>query len=114
MHEVSIALSLLERIVEECEKNGYSKVVAVTVDVGRASGIMPDALSFSFEALKTDTRASEAILTINDVAIKALCNNCGSEFSTEDAYVFMCPHCSSNSFTMLSGRELNITEIEVQ
>lgn len=114
MHEVSIALSLLERVVEECQKNGFSKVTSVKVDVGRASGIMPDALTFSFNAIKTDTIASDAALTINEVPLRALCNSCKAEFGSEDTYIFICPSCSSTAFNVISGRELNITEIEVE
>mgnify|MGYP000089751098 CR=1 FL=1 len=114
MHEVSIALSLLERVIEECQRNGYSKITSVSVDIGRASGIMPDALSFSFNAIKADTIAANAELLINEVNVRALCKACGTEFASEETYIFSCPYCGSTDFSVISGRELDITEIEVE
>lgn len=113
MHEVSIAISLIERVVEECRKGGFSRVKSVSVEIGRASGVLPDALSFSFDALKTDTIASEARLIITEVPVRAVCSDCGYEFASEGPYVFNCPLCLCRSFKVISGRELNITEIEV-
>jgi hydrogenase nickel incorporation protein HypA/HybF len=114
MHEVSIALSLLERVIEECQGKGYSRVNSIRVDIGRASGIMPDALSFSFNAIKTDTIAADAELIINEVPLRAQCMDCQSEFASEETYIFMCPACGSITFSVISGRELDITEIEVE
>ncbi|HIJ60168.1 MAG TPA: hydrogenase maturation nickel metallochaperone HypA [Nitrospirae bacterium] len=114
MHEASIALSLLEKVIEECINNGCSIIKSVKIEIGRASGVMPDALSFVFNAIKADTIASSASLYINEKMLTAMCNKCHKEFSTEENYIFECPHCNSNSFNILSGKELNIIELEVE
>ncbi|MCX8069520.1 MAG: hydrogenase maturation nickel metallochaperone HypA [Thermodesulfovibrionales bacterium] len=114
MHEASIALTLLERVVEECKNNGCSAVKNVKIEVGRASGVLPDALLFVFNAIKSDTIASSATLEIDETILTAKCNNCQKEFTTDESYIFECPFCNSNSFSVLRGRELNIIEIEVE
>jgi len=69
MHEVSIAQSLLKIAVENCEKNGYKRIEAIKVKVGRASGIMPDALLFAFDAVKIGSIADKASLNIEEIPV---------------------------------------------
>lgn len=113
MHEVSIALNLLEIITAQCTKEGYTRIDAVRIKIGRASGIMPDALAFAFEATKADTIAHSALLEIEEVPLTGSCQDCGAVFTTEAEYVLACPVCSGQSFVMTAGRELDIIDMEV-
>jgi hydrogenase nickel incorporation protein HypA/HybF len=49
MHELSIAMSLMDAIIEELPILGDVTVVAAHVRVGALSGVVPEALSFAFE-----------------------------------------------------------------
>ncbi|MBM4129390.1 MAG: hydrogenase maturation nickel metallochaperone HypA, partial [Nitrospira sp.] len=83
------------------------------VRVGRASGVMPEALLFAFDAIKTGTVAEKASLTIDEIPIGGFCSSCNSEFSVEEPYVLFCPKCGETSFRLNTGRELDIQEMEV-
>ena len=113
MHEVSIALNILEVITGQCVREGYGKIVAVSLKIGRASGIMPDALTFAFDVVKGESIASGAVLEIEEVPVSGRCNTCSCSFITEDEYVLACPECGSESFVINTGRELDITDMEV-
>lgn len=113
MHEVSVADSLLKIAVDECRKNGYSKIHKVTVIIGKASGVMPEALLFAFDALKTSTIASGATLTVEQTPVAGNCAACGADFTTDEGFVLSCPRCGSSSYTIASGRELDIKDMEV-
>lgn len=113
MHEFSIIDSLISTVLKECRDAGFSKVEKVKISVGKASGVMPAALLFAFDALKQDTIASEASLLIEEILITGQCNNCECDFTSEESFIFACPCCQSNSFKINSGRELDILEIEV-
>lgn len=113
MHEVSIALNILEIISEQCKKNGYSKIEAVNIKIGRASGIMPDALIFAFDAIKSDSIAANALLNIEEVPVSGICRDCGKSFAVDDDYVLCCPLCQGKSFSITAGREMDIVELEV-
>ncbi|MCX8027525.1 MAG: hydrogenase maturation nickel metallochaperone HypA [Thermodesulfovibrionales bacterium] len=113
MHEVSVAQALLDKVIEECLNSGYKSVRSVKVDIGRASGVVSDALFFAYNALKSDTIAGESSLIINEIDIAARCDDCQKEFTTQEKYVYECPFCSSWRFTILKGKELNLIEIEV-
>jgi hydrogenase nickel insertion protein HypA len=113
MHELSIALSLLEVSIKNCKDNGFSRIESIKVHIGKASGIMPEALLFAFDAEKAGTIAGEAILDIEEIPVSGHCNLCSKDFTTDEKFVFACPHCDGTFFTINSGRELNISEMEV-
>jgi hydrogenase nickel incorporation protein HypA/HybF len=113
MHEVSIALNLLEIASEECRKSGYTRIDSINVRVGRSSGIMIDALSFAFDTVKHDSPAHEASLHIEEVPVSGLCRDCKNDFIVEEAYLMECPLCGGGSFSITGGRELDIIDMEV-
>jgi hydrogenase nickel incorporation protein HypA/HybF len=113
MHEVSIATNLIEIVSEQCRKEGYGKIESIHLKIGRASGIMTDALLFAFDAIKTDSLAWDAVLTIDEVAVSGRCGDCGGTFAVEEEYVLRCPLCGGVSFQVLGGRELDIVDMEV-
>ncbi|TAN43269.1 MAG: hydrogenase maturation nickel metallochaperone HypA, partial [Nitrospirae bacterium] len=80
---------------------------------GRASGIMPDALLFAFDAIKPDSIAAAAALEIEEVPLTGRCNSCDRTFISEEEYVLSCPHCGGSSFVITAGRELDILDMEV-
>lgn len=114
MHEVSIAQGMLDIALDYCGKKGYHSIKSITVRIGKAAGVVPDSLQFAFEALKTETIAENAILIINEVPVTGTCNSCGKHFTVDEAYVIQCPLCGSMSFAVETGRELNISEMEVE
>lgn len=113
MHEVSIALGLLEFATEYCEKEGYKGIESIKVKIGRASGVLPDSLLFAFDAVKIGTIAEKTTLTIEEIPISGFCDSCQSNFTVEDAYIVSCPSCGGNSLRIKTGRELNIDEMDV-
>ncbi len=114
MHEVSVALSLLEMIEERCRNEGYSSVESVRVRIGKASSILPEALKLAFEMAKKETVAGEAELLIDLIPVRALCKRCLKSFEGEDSFIFECPFCNSPSLRLISGRELDLVEMEVR
>jgi hydrogenase nickel incorporation protein HypA/HybF len=114
MHESSIAHSILEIIDEQCREQGCTSVETVTVRLGKATGVMPEALAFAFDALKETGVAKNARLVVEMVQVGGMCNSCKKEFDVPDVqYVFNCPHCGSNEFEISRGREMEISEMEM-
>ncbi|MDP3038972.1 MAG: hydrogenase maturation nickel metallochaperone HypA, partial [Deltaproteobacteria bacterium] len=91
LFEVSIALSLLNIVEQKCREEGYPSVESVRVRIGRASGILPEAFTFAFDAAKKDTIAQEAKFIIDIVPLSGVCNECRSPFKLEEAHVFAFP-----------------------
>jgi hydrogenase nickel incorporation protein HypA/HybF len=66
MHEMSIALSLVEVACEEALHRQLERVRALHVRVGARSGVVKEALLFSFDLAASGTRIEGAILNVED------------------------------------------------
>ncbi len=114
MHETALALSILDIVVEKCSEAGGRTVESVRVRIGKAAGVLPDALQFAFDAAKATTVAERAQLVIEPVPVGGVCNDCKKEFTAGDAqFVFACPLCGSKSFEIRTGREMEIMDMEI-
>lgn len=113
MHESALALSILDIIIAKCNEVRGSRIDSVRVRIGKAAGVMPDALLFAFDTVKTTTPAEKAELVIEPVPVGGVCNECKKKFVSVAEYVFSCPLCGSKSFEITSGREMEIVDMEV-
>ena len=66
MHELSIAVSLVEAAEEEAEKHGARGVSAVHLKLGALSGVAKEALLFSYEMATEGTALAGSRLEIED------------------------------------------------
>ena len=53
-----------------------------------------------------------AELHIEEIPVKARCKTCGYEWIAKEP-IFICEKCDSGAVGIISGRELDITSIEV-
>ena len=113
MHEASIALSVLETVSDLCQQEGYNSIESVRLRVGRAAGILPDALLFAFDVAKAGTIACKAELIIEYISLGGVCRDCGSNFASEERYIFACPVCKSSAIKITQGDEMQIIDMEV-
>ena len=113
MHEASIALSVLETVSDLCQQEGYNSIESLRLRVGRAAGILPDALLFAFDVAKAGTVASKAELIIEYISLGGGCRDCGSNFASEERYIFACPVCKSSAIKITQGDEMQIIDMEV-
>lgn len=114
MHETALALSILDIVVSKCNEAGGRTVDSVRLRIGKAAGVLPEALLFAFDAAKASTIAEQASLIIEPVPVGGVCKDCKKEFTADDAqYVFACPLCGSKSFEIKTGREMEIVDMEI-
>ena len=109
MHELGITRNIVA-IVSEAAKG--RKVRRVTLDVGALSGVMGEAISFCFESVAKATPLEGATLDIRQIAGRARCNDCGSEF--QQPSLFAPCDCGSRRLTRLQGEELLIRSMEIE
>ena len=114
MHETALALSILDVVVEKCREAGGHTVDEVRLRIGFAAGVMPEALSFAFDAAKATTVAEHAKLVIERVPVSGICTECKKEFTVSEVqYVFSCPTCNSKFIDIKTGREMEIVDMEI-
>ena len=112
MHEASIIMSILDTVCSQCVREGYEKITSIRLRIGKASNILPDALTFAFEIAQIDTIAHEADLLIESIPMGGYCKTCSHLFEF-DKFIYKCPACQSTSIKIDKGFEMEIVDMEV-
>lgn len=108
MHELAIMQSVVEIVAEEA---GDARVNRITLEVGRLSAIMPDALRFCFSVCVQGTAMEGAELEIVELPGRGRCRACG-EVQEMTALFGICA-CGSGDLDCIEGGELRIKQMEV-
>jgi len=110
MHE----LSIVQGVVELCEQHsGGRTVLAVTLQIGALSGVVPEALEFCFEAVTKGSLLEGARLEIERIEAAGYCSECGI-LSRIDTYFDPCPSCGALSLELRTGEEMRVKDLEVE
>ena len=113
MHELSIALSLVDVAADALRARGPLRVVAVHLRLGPLSGVVKEALLFSFDAAIAGTALEGAYLRIEDVPAIAWCDRCAAAQALTDVARRRCPACDAVTPRLLQGAEMELTGLEV-
>lgn len=111
MHELAVAESLLKIVEEEGKKNSLHRVSRVRLRIGKLSTVVPEALSFSFDIIAQGTLAEGAELATETTPVIAHCSDCDLDFEADD-FVLFCPRCQQIAVSLVSGKELEVVDIE--
>jgi hydrogenase nickel incorporation protein HypA/HybF len=109
MHELGITQNIVEIVADHAQK---SKVYKVTLEIGKLSAIMPDAVRFCFDSCCKNTVLEGATLEIIEIPGLARCRQCGAEFTLEQPFGIC--SCGSIELDLISGEELKIKEMEIE
>ena len=112
MHELAMAQNIFDIVRRAVPEEQTAAVRLVKMKLGRLSGVVADSLEFCFSVIISDTNLRGAQLLIEYVTTAAVCRDCSHRFPVEE-YVFACPACRSSNIDLVSGTELEITEIEL-
>ena len=112
MHELAVANSIVNTVLEEAAKQNLGPVTAIGLRIGALSDIVPEALEFGFTAITAGTPLEGAKLEIENVPVKGECGDCKKVFEVQ-GFVFVCPGCDSSNIKVAAGQELDIAYIEV-
>jgi hydrogenase nickel incorporation protein HypA/HybF len=113
VHEITVALGLLEGVETTAREQGIARVNVVHVRIGALSGIVRDALLFSWDVTTADTVAEGSTLAIEDVPLVVFCERCETERMPQPGCGLCCPECSTPSARIVSGREMQLVSMEV-
>jgi len=109
MHELGISRNIVA-IVSEAARG--RRVVRVTLEIGKLSGVMADALAFCFDATTVGTVLEGAVLDIREIDGRARCLRCQAEFDI--ATLLDACRCGSRQLKHVAGQELNVKSMELE
>ena len=112
MHEMSIAMNLVDLAVQTARQNDAKKINSMILELGSLAGVVREALEFCFEAACRGTMAEGAKLKIINIHAQAQCDQCGHQFNC-DQIATPCPKCGQFVFDIQGGRELKLKSVNV-
>ncbi len=115
MHEMALCRDVLDIVVEEATKVHATDVRNVYVTVGEVRDIIDDIFVDMFHWLARDTIAKNAKVVLTRVPLTVECKDCGNVYhlNVRDESTWPCPKCGKRNYTMKSGMEFYISNIEV-
>ena len=113
MHEMSIAMSIVDAVEAKAREEGGEKITAVELEIGKLSGVETESLRFCFSAAAGNSMLEGARLDIREVQPEGECLDCGNRFPVEFHYV-KCISCDSYRVEVVAGRELAIRSIMLE
>ena len=108
MHELAITESIVAMVVERMPD---TPVRRVRLEIGRLSGVVPDAVRFCFDLVTAGTTLDGAELEIDEPHGLVACRGCGTEFDSDEVLA-LCP-CGSADLQITGGQQLRIKDVEV-
>jgi hydrogenase nickel incorporation protein HypA/HybF len=109
MHELGISRNVVAIAAEAAQGRRVRRII---LEIGKLSGVVPDALYFCFDVVAQGTLAEGAVLEIREIEGRARCMACRNEFDTP-SLITAC-RCGCRRLSRLSGEELNVKSIQIE
>jgi hydrogenase nickel incorporation protein HypA/HybF len=110
VHELSMAQAVVRTVTQAVPGR---RVTCVTLRIGVAAGVVPQALEFAWDVAVAGTPLDGSRLEIVSVPFSVDCVDCGTTGPIPDAVRVRCPACGSAQVRPVGGRELEISTVEV-
>ena len=114
MHELSIAVNIIEAVEEEAARQGGGRVTAVHLKIGALSGVVKTALESAFEIAREGTSMNTAQLVVEEVPVVVFCSSCAMPRRVESEMRLSCPICKTPSGQILEGKEMLLVALEME
>jgi hydrogenase nickel incorporation protein HypA/HybF len=113
MHELSIALAIVDAAVEECERRPGVRITQVHLKLGQLSGVVKSALLASYEMAAYSSCVAGSQLVIEEVAVTAFCPACQEVRPVVSPSQICCSDCGTPTPQIVAGRELEVVAMEI-
>ena len=113
MHELSIAMSVIDVVEEELCRHPNAVALSVHLKVGPLSGVEKEALLSAYNLAREASSLKECQMKIEDVPIVAWCPQCQRETVVESILSLHCPACGATTPEVRKGRELEVFAMEI-
>lgn len=121
MHEYSLAIGLMESVLDTANQNNARVVNHINVRVGKLAHVNPSQLEFCLKSVGEETISENATYSFEYVEpeIKCVCGYFGKPNETDDDWDMLeyivnliCPICGKN-VEVIGGTELVVDSIDI-
>lgn len=102
-----------ELIETAAVREGFSRVLAVRVEVGQLSGVEREAFEFCFDLAMRDSLVEGARLDVVATPGSGRCLQCGKTTALAAVYD-PCEHCGGFPVEVTGGTEMRVIDLEVE
>ncbi|MFZ0037350.1 MAG: hydrogenase maturation nickel metallochaperone HypA [Candidatus Acidiferrales bacterium] len=113
MHELSIAMSIVDLVQDEAHILGDVQIGTVHLKLGQLSGVVKDALLSSYEMACFQTPLEGSRLLIEEIPVRVNCPKCHAVRPVASLQWMCCTECGTPSADIAEGRELMVTALEI-
>jgi len=113
VHELSIAIGIVEAAQEEAERLG-GRVSAVHLRLGALAGVAREALLSSYEIACENTPLKGSRLIIEEVPVVVYCLQCDGPRPLSSVQRFCCSECGAPTPDVRQGKELELVALEIE
>jgi hydrogenase nickel incorporation protein HypA/HybF len=113
MHEMSLAMNIIDLAVETAAREGGIRVNEVEIEIGNLAGVMSDSLEFCLEAAARSTIVEGADFRLFLVKAQGHCDSCRAGFEV-DSFFAGCPNCGEIGVKVSGGQDLKIRALTIE
>lgn len=113
MHELSVVARILDMALDVSRRNGDAPVERVCVDIGALRQVVPEVMSFAFEAASCGTQAENAVFEWSEIPAEIVCENCEVKFNSQEP-IWLCPECGAGGGHIVRGEELVLRSVTLR
>jgi hydrogenase nickel incorporation protein HypA/HybF len=114
MHELAIAMSIVELAEEESERRGGLQITAVHLRLGHLAGVVKAALLSSYDLACEHTSLAGSQLVVEEVPGIVYCPACDAQRPVRAPEWFCCSECGGIASEIVQGKELEVVSLEVR
>lgn len=109
MHELSVAMSVVQIATEETRKNGADSVETIVLEIGELSGIEMDAFLFAWDEAVNGSVLEKAERKIERPKGLLECTNCQKTYPALEKFE-ACPDCQIPGL-VIQGDEMKVKSL---
>jgi hydrogenase nickel incorporation protein HypA/HybF len=114
MHELSVAMRIVEALDQELASEPDDLIITtVALQVGTLTGLVPEALEFSWDMATEGSLLQGSKLAIQIVDAVGYCQECQIEQILTNLQSMRCPICREPITQITGGNEMEILTVEV-
>ncbi|MDR2829470.1 MAG: hydrogenase maturation nickel metallochaperone HypA [Methanobrevibacter sp.] len=122
MHELSMAQSIMNAVIETSEKNHANKVIEVIIEIGKMTMLNSEQVIFMLEILSEEEEnrlTHGANFTVEEIPVEIECLECGFDGKLENADldpytpISRCPKCGNFKVNVKNGKDIIVKNIVI-
>ncbi len=110
MHELSLAMSVMDIAARECAKHSGAALSAIEIEVGELAGVEHETFRSALESVIRRSATPGAVAEMSIIPAEARCMECDTVFRPEGLFP-QCPACGSSACRITAGTEFRVTAL---